>query len=112
MILVLPVPDSPTSTTFIDCISSDDEEMKTYILSLFDHIIAYAFYDSDYQLPDFGHNIHQIFDDWNDNNVLIVTNYLQNIKQSLENIIYTVFTIAYSNIIAVIGVPVIAFFIE
>lgn len=67
-------------------VSSDDEEMKTYILSLFDHIFAYAFYDRDYQLPDFGHNIHQIFDDWNDNNVLIITNYLQNIKQSLEDI--------------------------
>ena len=67
-------------------ISSDDEEMKTYILSLFDHIFAYAFYDSDYQLPDFGHNIHQILDNWNDNNVLIITNYLQDIKQSLEGI--------------------------
>lgn len=67
-------------------ISSDDEEMKTYILSLFDHIFAYAFYDRDYQLPDFGHNIHQILDNWNDNNVLIITNYLQDIKQSLEGI--------------------------
>ncbi len=67
-------------------ISSDDEEKKTYILSLFDHIFAYAFYDHDYRLPDFKHNIHQIFDDWNDNNVLIITNYLQDIKQSLEDI--------------------------
>lgn len=67
-------------------ILSDDEEMKTYILSLFDHILAYVFYDRDYQLPDFEHNIHQILNDWNDNNVLIVTNYLQDIKQSLEGI--------------------------
>ena len=55
-------------------------------MSLFDHILAYAFYDRDYQLPDFEYNIHQIFDDWNDNNVLIITNYLQDIKQSLEGI--------------------------
>ena len=67
-------------------VSSDDEEMKAFILSLFDYIFAYAFYDRDYQLPDFEHNIHKIFDDWNDNNVLIITNYLQDIKQSLEDI--------------------------
>lgn len=67
-------------------ISSDDEEIKTHILSLFDHIFAYAFYDRDYQLPDFEHNIYKILDNWNDNNILIITNYLQDIKQSLEGI--------------------------
>lgn len=62
----------------------DDEKMKLYIMSVFDHLLAYVFYDKEYKMPFFEHNYKDIFENWNNKNIVIVINYLEVVKESLE----------------------------
>lgn len=67
-------------------IMSDDEQIKNQMMSTFDYLIAYSFYDKQYCLPKFDYNYMDIFNDWNDKNIVLATNYLQDVIHSLEDV--------------------------
>ena len=67
-------------------IMPDDEQIKNQMMSTFDYLIAYSFYDKQYCLPKFDYNYMDIFNDWNDKNIVLATNYLQDVIHSLEDV--------------------------
>ena len=63
----------------------NDEEMKNQVILVFDYLLAYSFYDKQFCLPTFDDDYMNMFDDWNDKNIVLATNYLQDVIHNLED---------------------------
>lgn len=64
----------------------NDEEMKKQVILVFDYLLAYSFYDKQFCLPTFDDDYMNMFDDWNDKNIVLATNYLQDVIHNLEDV--------------------------
>ena len=64
----------------------NDEEMKNQVILVFDYLLAYSFYDKQFCLPTFDDDYMNMFDDWNDKNIVLATNYLQDVIHNLEDV--------------------------
>lgn len=64
----------------------NDEEMKNQVILVFDYLLAHSFYDKQFCLPTFDDDYMNMFDDWNDKNIVLATNYLQDVIHNLEDV--------------------------
>ena len=64
----------------------NNEEMKNQVILVFDYLLAYSFYDKQFCLPTFDDDYMNMFDDWNDKNIVLATNYLQDVIHNLGDV--------------------------